>query len=997
MKKKHNEDSRVKIPALIHFSRLGYEYISLKDNSNIIDKDTNIFIDIFRLSINEINKIDLSFEEVSKIVEDFKAVLNNDDLGKQFYNYLVNGYKGIKLIDFENIKDNNYNVVTELSYKNDFDEFRPDITILVNGIPVSFMEVKKPNNKEGIQAEYSRINTRFNNRKFKRFINITQFMVFSNNSEYDDEEEVPLEGAFYATSNYEKLFFNHFREEQPEIYNNINDIKSNEEIKILKDNNLISLLGSQEYKTNISFNSPTNKIVTSLYTKSRILFILEYAFAYLEKTNSDGIIKIEKHIMRYPQLFATKAIKRTLDSGLKKGIIWHTQGSGKTALTYYNIKYLKEYYRKKGIITKFYFIVDRLSLLEQASEEFNARGMRVEKIGTKEQFQKNLATNKITDNSGEDLITVVNIQKFSKEAIATLSEYNVNIQRIYFIDEGHRSYKAEGEFLANLVSSDRESIHIALTGTPLIGNSNNSKFIFGDYIHKYYYNKSIIDRYTLRLVRQGIETTYRKNLENEIQHIKIKDGIINKNDVYAHPAFVKSLVKYITNDFETSRLVLDEETIGGMIVCDSSKQAKEIHRQLCETSFSSALILSDEGSKEIRNNLVNDFKLGKIDFLVVFNMLLTGFDAPRLKKLYIGRVVKDHSLLQTLTRVNRPYKKLRYGYVVDFADIQEEFEKTNKKYLKELKQELGEQYFLYNNIFKTSDEIKNELDELENELFMFETSNLEIFSQQISALDDINKLKKLRKVLDTQKSLYNLAKLFGYEKLIDNIPIENVKLLYNEVNNRINLVNFKENLNSNESITNLLNITLEDIQFNFKKISESEMIIADKYTHTLEKTRKAASKNKDTKDKEYVILMEELKKIFKKKNIEELTSEEMKNDISILEELKSKIERKNLEDAMLTTKYSEDSKYMRVHKRLKESKYNFASDIVIFKIVNMLKSKIDSKIETNERILTNTPYFLKDMFPIIKSELENNNIAYSAEQIKYIAECIIKEYLSEKD
>ena len=71
-------------------------------------------------------------------------------------------------------------------------------------------------------------------------------------------------------------------------------------------------------------------------------------------------------------------------------------------------------------------------------------------------------------------------------------------------------------------------------------------------------------------------------------------------------------------------------------------------------------------------------------------MLLTGFDAERLKKLYLGRVIKAHNLLQALTRVNRPFNKFEYGYVIDFADIQKEFEKTNRDYLNELESELGE-------------------------------------------------------------------------------------------------------------------------------------------------------------------------------------------------------------------------------------------------------------------------------------------------------------------
>ena len=85
--------------------------------------------------------------------------------------------------------------------------------------------------------------------------------------------------------------------------------------------------------------------------------------------------------------------------------------------------------------------------------------------------------------------------------------------------------------------------------------------------------------------------------------------------------------------------------------------------------LSAALILDKVGSKDSRKTEIDDFKGGKIDFLFVYNMLLTGFDAKRLKKLYIGRIVKDHNLLQTLTRVNRPYKNFQYGFVVDFADI----------------------------------------------------------------------------------------------------------------------------------------------------------------------------------------------------------------------------------------------------------------------------------------------------------------------------------------
>ena len=156
-----NEDTRVKIPAIITLTRLGYNYLS-KDRTDI-DIETNIFKDIFFESLKKINK-DIKQEELESILNKIKLELSNDDLGRQFYNRLTN-QTNIKLIDFNNIENNTLNVVTELTCKNEDEEFRPDITLLINGMPLYFIEVKKPNNKEGIEVEMERINKRFKNEK----------------------------------------------------------------------------------------------------------------------------------------------------------------------------------------------------------------------------------------------------------------------------------------------------------------------------------------------------------------------------------------------------------------------------------------------------------------------------------------------------------------------------------------------------------------------------------------------------------------------------------------------------------------------------------------------------------------------------------------------------------------------------------------------------------------------------------------------------------------
>ena len=205
-------------------------------------------------------------------------------------------------------------IFTELTYQNDDEEFRPDIVLLINGLPLVFIEVKKPNNRDGVLAERDRINKRFRNPRFRRFINITQLMLFSNNMEYNDDSPEPIEGAFYASTSYNKAAFNYFREEETfDLAEILLPLSDEIENTVLKDNNLEVIKNSQEFITNKSPDSPTNRLCTSLLSRDRLAFILRYALVYVHET--DGI---EQHVMRYPQIFGTKAIERKLDEGIKK-------------------------------------------------------------------------------------------------------------------------------------------------------------------------------------------------------------------------------------------------------------------------------------------------------------------------------------------------------------------------------------------------------------------------------------------------------------------------------------------------------------------------------------------------------------------------------------------------------------------------------------------------------------------------------------------------------
>jgi type I restriction enzyme R subunit len=387
------EDSYVKLPAIAHATRIGYEYVSIRGLEPGIDydQDTNIFHDPFRVALGRINRMDVSDSKAAFLIQQIRAMLSADDLGRAFFRCLQTGIDGLRLIDFDDPANNTFQVVTELPCENGEDSFRPDITFLVNGLPLAFMEAKRQNNREGIIAERDRMHARFHNPVFRRFVNVTQLMLFSNDQEYDDEDRKPIQGSYYASSAYGDVKFNHFREQRSrEAAAFVGPRDEDVERLILKDNNLPELWGTPEWESSTEADTPANRIVTSLLSPDRFLFILRYGICYVEKANKEGVKELQKHVMRYPQLFATLAVRDALDAGRRKGVIWHTQGSGKTALSFFLTRYLRDYYSELNRASRFFFIVDRLSLATQAKEEFEARGAVVRLVESREAFSKAL-------------------------------------------------------------------------------------------------------------------------------------------------------------------------------------------------------------------------------------------------------------------------------------------------------------------------------------------------------------------------------------------------------------------------------------------------------------------------------------------------------------------------------------------------------------------------------------------------------------------------------
>lgn len=877
---KFNEDTRVKYPALIHFTRLGYNYVSKKDAN--IDIRLNIFKDIFKESIERINNRKYSNEEIKKIIDKLNELSQNTvDKGKSLYEGLKTNILNTKLIDFNDYKNNNFSVVTELTFSNEYKEFRPDIVILINGIPLSFLEVKKPNNNDGINAEINRMNYRLQTKEFDKFMSLFQVISFSNNMEYEEDSFKTMQGSFYSTPNKENTTYNLFREEELFLKDQKYDLPLAK--FILKDNNQNEeLLNSNEFKINSLPTTHTNSFITSLYSIERIMFILEYGIKYIEKSN-----EIYKHIIRYPQLFAAKNILETIDKGMKnrenvdlnttiRTICWMTQGSGKTALTEICLQIIRDYFQKMNIQTKFFFVVDRLDLSNQAKDEFSFRNLNVEVVDSKNKFVEILKSIDIQKD-----INVVNIQKFSKESIVNEHDMLQKLQRIYFLDEVHRSYNPEGCFLSNLLGADKEGIFIGLTGTPIIKDNYKSTDLFGDYCYKYYYNTSIDDGYTLSIKREIIELGFKE----ELKAMYNKKNLLSRdwNRFMEEEKTSLKLIEYINNDFKHFKETIEDDSLGFMIVASSTKQAKLLQRYFEEkTKLKTALVLSSSDDEDMtglhlaaknkqiqnhfkkskeemiklqddvknkekelsklskeKNNTSTTKKIEKIkediqaikreikklskynfyDGLIVYQMLSTGYDCPRLKRMYLLRDIKEHNLLQTLTRVNRPYKNIENGYVVDFVDIEKNYDYITKKYAEELHKGLNEDEIRYvDNLFINIEDIINKFNILSNEINRHPINNLENFSNAVNRYSEFE-IKKLHNDITKYFSKYNELKISYQEDIIKNVDYDKMKKVKMIVNDRLDFLRKQKMLENKDPET--IKIDISNIIFN--KIGEDEL------------------------------------------------------------------------------------------------------------------------------------------------------------------------------
>lgn len=1000
MTKIFNEDTRVKIPATIQFLRLGYNYRSLKDAT--IDFNTKVFINIFKESIERINKREFSDDEILEILSEINSVIKYNDLGKEFYNWLVNPLDKVKLIDFENIENNDFSVVDELPYcvveGTEEGSFRPDVNILINGMPLGFLEVKKPNNEGGIQKEFDRmVNNRLQNSDYKKYFNMIQLVSFSNNMEYEDSDDVEdvKAGSFYSTPNGTNTTFSFFREDDENYhlnysYKNISD----DEIKnVMKDCNYNpDETDSEEFKENLKVTTPCNSFVTSVFDKERLLYFIRYGMMFV-----DGTIP-QKHIMRYPQFFATRKIIERIDNGGKGGIIWHTQGSGKTGLAAFSNRILRDYYAKKNINTRFFFVVDRIDLLTQASTEFKNRGLNVINCNSKSEFSielnKPLSSNITSDSIGE--ICVVNIQKFEGSMPTIENVYEANTQRIFFVDEAHRSYAKTGEFFKNLMTCDLEGVYIALTGTPLLSKKERSNLKFGDYIHKYFYDKSIADGYTLKIKKENIDTIAKAEIK---KNLDIEDNRLDDKDVFESDSYVSCLGRFIEGDFKNFRLQNTDNTIGGMIVCRTNAQAKKVHEWFEKNSnITTGLVISDEAnpiqSKINKTNQLNFRESLVPDMLVVNFMLTTGYDVKRLKKMYLLRGPHAQSLLQTISRVNRPYKSptgkvYKYGYIVDFVDIEKEYENTIGDYIKELEADMnenGENEGSLAGLVIDKEDINKKYHKLVDELdSMIDTSNLEKYSKMLTFFnkDALLKIKRILNGIKECETEFILSRALDYANQIDK---EHIRQLLRTTQERIDFINLSTNsvdmLNviSNDEVVEILYefIKTKIMIMDLSNFSEDDPVV-QRFTEVVRTIQNEIKNNKNKEDIKVIKLDQLLQEIFNKLSISNLDDLDAITD-DLLEALKQAKEI-NTENDRLANIYGGNFAFVKTYKDCIET-YSDVDNKKLEKMLMLVYDSIKELIGQESLIIQGKNNFVNTLKNKITTQLLKEGI-YSDIKIVY--------------
>lgn len=728
-----NEMTTSQRPAIEVLQKLGYKYISEEENKNLRNNILTdvIFKDILAKKLNEINSYeykgekykfsastigqaikDLNEDLVTGLISTNEKIYDLLTLGKSYQENMVDGTKrsfDIKYIDFEHPENNDFYVTEEFSVlrMNGKDYARPDIVLFVNGIPLAVIECKDAS-VPIIQA----ISQNIRNQKpeyIPQLFKFIQIVMAANKNE-----------TKYATCGTPDKFWSTWNEQYVE--------KQNELLNKI-------VIGRQVTKQ--------DRDIISLFEKERFLELIK-DFIIFEAG--------KKKICRYQQFFAVKAMLERIKQDKKGGVVWHTQGSGKSITMVYITKKImedKEIQNPQVVIA-----TDRVDLDKQIHKTFNRIGVEAARATTGNNLTELIKNEKI-----RVITTVVNKFETVVKSGVTVDAPNTFI----LVDEGHRTQY--GEINRRMQEVFKGAIYISFTGTPIMKKDKNIFDKFGGLIHKYSLDDALKDKAIVPLIYEG------KMVDQEVSKEAIdmrldmltrnlteeqKTDVMKKWSRFEKVASSEQRLELIAWDIASNyNQTLKGTGFNAMLACNKKVEAVKYYNIFRDEfpELEVAVVISSpdmregEGSiDEDTNDIVKKFYInaisnykneeeyeetikskfinGDIDILIVVDKLLTGFDAPKASTLYLDKQIKEHNLLQAIARVNRLCDGKDYGYIVDYRGLLGELDKALTMYQEAGLEEFNEEdikssvYYIdteINNMFEAYEKLKEIFKDIKNE------------------------------------------------------------------------------------------------------------------------------------------------------------------------------------------------------------------------------------------------------------------------------------------
>lgn len=623
--------------------KLGFEYIKPEEFAKLRDLESEYIIKSHLLeAVKRINKIDDTvaksvLREVSKL-DSNQSFLDKLREGVNLMNPETRQMQDYKFLDFDIPENNQFVVTNQFYFEGDTENIRPDVMIFVNGLPLVVIEAKSPTASEVVSFENG-ID------QIRRYEKVARKLFIPNcfNIASDGLKTV------YGATGAPKQYFLQWRDDE-----------------------LVKELGGELEMT-----------LSSLLSKEKFLDIIQN-FILFEKEKE----KTVKKIARYQQMRATnKIVERVVTREKRQGLIWHTQGSGKTLTMYFTAWKLR--FNKELANPKVFILVDRVDLDDQIFETFtNAGGKNIIRVTSRKDLEEKI-------QSPEKGIFITTIQKFSElgNKVENLDE-NV----IILSDEAHRG--DEGVSGINMRSAFKKAFFFGFTGTPVDKTHTNTfRNYEGEgkrYLDYYSIQQAIDDgatipvTYEARLSKFSIDE---EKLDQQFEEIaadlpdKQKTELVKKYGKKATLVKLPKRMEAVARDIvEHYKLYVEPNGFKAQIVAydrESVAAYKKLLDKLMPAEWSAVVYSPGDPntdaddlkvyntSKREREQIIERFKDEKspLRFLLVCDMLLTGFDAPIEQVMYLDKPLRDHNLLQAIARTNRVYKNKEAGKIIDYYGI----------------------------------------------------------------------------------------------------------------------------------------------------------------------------------------------------------------------------------------------------------------------------------------------------------------------------------------